>query len=151
MSYAGIVMGTAGLLLTITVAISNDVFQSTSQTPARSRTPARETLPDDAIYTQPTQQDDPQADSLIGRWRDDSPFAGSTITITRSNGQFSMRQEFQDGSTRTIELAERRSDSDQRFDPVTDTPSGDHYMIDSRGNLEIRDEDGLIATARKVD
>lgn len=87
---------------------------------------------------------------IIGRWLDESPFVGSRITIFRDEGRFFIEQIFKDGSSLKNEVVERKSSLGRRFDKV-DASTGDHWILDSKGNLQVRDNDGLIATAKKLE
>lgn len=88
---------------------------------------------------------------IIGRWLDESPFIGSRITIFREDGKLYIEQIFKDGSGGKKELIEKQSPLGRRFDTVTGSSAGDHWLLDSRGSLQIRDNEGLIATAKKID
>jgi len=48
-------------------------------------------------------------------------------------------------------LVARKSPLGQRFDKVADSTAGDHWILDSGGNLQLRDNEGLIATAKKIE
>ncbi|MHC5053659.1 MAG: hypothetical protein ACYTKD_02955 [Planctomycetota bacterium] len=87
---------------------------------------------------------------IIGRWLDESPYGGGRISIFRENGQLFMEQKFRDGSTLRNELAEKKTSLGRRFDAAEDASAGDHWLLVADGGLQIRDNDGLIATARRM-
>ncbi|MFH1374955.1 MAG: hypothetical protein ABII79_14320 [bacterium] len=88
---------------------------------------------------------------VIGRWLDESPYVGSRITIFREGGKLYIEQKFKDGSSLKMELLEKRSPLGRRFDKLEGSSTGDHWVIDSHGNLQMRDNDGLIETAKKIE
>ena len=88
---------------------------------------------------------------IIGNWLDESPGLPSKITIYFENGKYFMQNTYHDGSSSIQEIVKKSSAHGQRFERIKYSKSGDHYLIDSEGNLQIRDRDGLIATAYKVD
>ncbi len=93
----------------------------------------------------------PGGREIIGRWLDESPFMGSRITIFREQGKLFIEQTFKDGSSFKKELVERKDPLGRRFEKVEGSRAGDHWLIDSDGNLQIRDKDGLIGTAKKIE
>lgn len=99
------------------------------------------------LATEPT----PANREIIGRWLDESPYVGSRITIFREGGKLYIEQKFKDGSSHKIELFEKRSPLGRRFDKLEGSRFGDHWVLDSHGNLQMRDNDGLIATAKKIE
>lgn len=98
------------------------------------------------LVTQP----EPANRDMIGRWLDESPFMGSRITIFREKGKLFIEQTYKDGSGHKRELVERKSPLGRRFDAVEGSRNGDHWVLGSDGNLQVRDNDGLIATATKI-
>ena len=63
-----------------------------------------------------------------------------------------MTTKYKDGSggKKKQEIIESESILGRRFDKVGGSTSGDHWIIDASGNLQLRDNDGLISTAHKV-
>ncbi len=88
---------------------------------------------------------------IIGRWLDESPFLGSRITIFREDGKLFIEQMFKDGSTLKKEVVEKKTPLGRRFDKVEGSSAGDHWVLGSDGNLQVRDDDGLISTAKKLE
>lgn len=93
---------------------------------------------------------EPASREIIGQWLDESPFIGGRITIFREKEKLYIENAFKDGSRLTKELTEGKSPRGRRFDKVEGSSSGDHWVILPNGNLEVRDNDGPIATAKKV-
>jgi hypothetical protein len=96
-------------------------------------------------------QPEPANREIIGRWLDESPFVGSRITLFREEGKLFIEQMFKDGSSFKKKLVERKSPLGRRFDKVEGSRAGDHWVLGSSGNLQVRDNDGLIATAKKIE
>lgn len=88
---------------------------------------------------------------VIGRWVDTTPYGGGVITIFRKNGTFYLQQR---GNMDLDEkLAEKPSPLGRWFDIVGGSRVGDStvkWVIGSDGNLQIRDNQGLITTAKKL-
>ena len=94
----------------------------------------------------------PQKDGIIGSWEDYSnPVFSSTITILSEDGQLYLESKYGDGSVRRMKLVEKDSPLGRRFDPVPAFQLGDHWVIDSNGDLLIRDNSGTIFTAKKIE
>lgn len=87
---------------------------------------------------------------VIGNWLSEMAFAGGRITIYRKDGKLYMEHKFEDGSSLKREMREKSTPSGQRFDMMTGSSSGDHYVIDQQGNLQIRDSEGLISIANRI-
>ncbi|MFQ6009285.1 MAG: hypothetical protein ACE5K8_10100, partial [Candidatus Zixiibacteriota bacterium] len=62
-----------------------------------------------------------------------------------------IEQKFKDGSSLKEELLEKRSPLGRRFDKLEGSRSGDHWIIDTHGNLQVRDNEGLIVTEKKTE
>ena len=87
---------------------------------------------------------------VIGRWLDTRPFMGG-IALFREKEKLILETSFTDGSKNRKVVVEKPSPTGRRFDPVIDTSgTGDHYILDASGSLQIRDIQGLIATAKKL-
>lgn len=85
---------------------------------------------------------------VIGRWIDE--VMASRITIFKKGRLVYVEHLFKDGSTGEIEVFEEKIPRGQGFIPVKASATGDHWVIDSRGNLQLRDSEGLIRTAMKL-
>ena len=91
--------------------------------------------------------DDPSRE-VIGSWWDERPLIRNKMTFFRKNGKVYMENEMADGSgTRVVEIDERLTG--RRFFNIPD--NGDYWLVNSSGDLEWWDEDGLIFTSRKAD
>ena len=86
----------------------------------------------------------------IGRWLDESPFAGKRIVIYSANGKLFMESTYQDGSVGTEKITESQSPAGRRFDKSRGSSAGDHWLLDSDGKLRLRDDDGLISTSKPI-
>ena len=85
--------------------------------------------------------------SIVGNWLDETPFTlVRGMTIYREKGKLYMDQRFEDGSGGPVELVQIR----HRFKEKGKQDSEDYYVIDAHGNLQLRDQEGLITTAKKV-
>ena len=92
----------------------------------------------------------PEREEIVGRWLDEIPNASSSITIFHEGGKLYVEEKYADGGSRKKELVEKRSSLGRRFDEVGGaTEPGDHWILDSRGNLQLHDNDGLIRTAKR--
>jgi peptidoglycan hydrolase-like protein with peptidoglycan-binding domain len=88
-------------------------------------------------------------DDVIGSWIDDG-ILGRKITIFKGGGILRVHERFKDGGERTERLVERETASGLRYDFAEGSSTGDHYIINQSGALEIRDNEGLISVARKA-
>ena len=93
----------------------------------------------------------PSANRIIGRWLDDTPHTGSHITIFEKEHRLFIELKYQDGSIGESELRKKLSPLGRRFDSVEGSATRDHWVIDFQGDLLIRDNDGLVAKAKKID
>lgn len=93
------------------------------------------------------QPEDPSRD-VVGTWIDD--FLGTKMTIYRQQHQFFLEEKFKDGTALRQEVVETRSPLGRRFNETEEPAEGEYFIINQRGNLELRDNEGLIATARRV-
>ena len=87
---------------------------------------------------------------VIGEWENE--YEGglqSRIKIISEFGVVKLEETFRDGSTLTEPLVEVESDIGRRFDATKG--SGEYFVIDLMGNLEIWDCSGLISLARKIE
>lgn len=91
----------------------------------------------------------PMKSGVIGRWLDDG-IAGSRLVILRENNKLYLDRTYSEGGMSRVELRESKTASGRRFDKVDGSKWGDHYLINRTGDLEIRDDQGLIVTARKL-
>ena len=86
---------------------------------------------------------------VVGRWLAQSLLTARFI-IYLENGKPYMEQKLKDGSMLNKELVKKTSSRGQRFEEKEGSRFGEYYLIDRRGNLEVGDQDGLIATATKI-
>lgn len=98
------------------------------------------------LTKQPT---DPSRE-VLGRWLDERPFVGNMITIFRQAGNLFMENAFADGSSGKMEILARPSPFGKRFEDKDPNDFGEYFLIDSDGNLQLWDRDGLISTAKSI-
>ena len=98
----------------------------------------------------PAPQELSEPDGVVGRWRYDHA-VGYQIVIRRENGAFWRERIFDGVEPRRDELVEKPSPRGRRFQKKEGSPHGDHYVLLPDGNLEIRDEDGLVGVAKPAD
>ena len=86
---------------------------------------------------------------VIGQWRDHI-FSGTEarIVIISESGQLRMEHVFNDGGKLEDSLIEVQSSVGRRFDNADG--SGEYFVIDRRGNLEMWDIYGLVTTATRL-
>ncbi len=87
---------------------------------------------------------------IVGSWIDETPGVAGRITIFREARKLYIETRFKDGSNLKEELIEKKSGERRRFDKLEGSEFGDHWIIDSNGNLQVRDNEGLIRTALKA-
>ncbi len=99
------------------------------------------------------QKPDDSSRTIIGNWLDERPFVSNRTTIFQRNGKLYMENTFKDGSSGETELVEKKSSLGRRFEKAdgSGADSGDHWILDYDGNLQLRDSMGLISTAKKLD
>ena len=93
----------------------------------------------------------PAVREFIGSWLDEGRFFGGRIEIFLLDGKLYFQQKFRVGMSFETELVETESPLGRRFDSVEESTTGDHWVIDARGDLEMRDNDGLIRTAKRIE
>ena len=91
---------------------------------------------------------DRPSQTAIGKWLDEGLFG--VIRIYRETGTLYFEMNAKDGSSGRFEVVERSSSLGRRFEDRDGSDAGDHYVIDGRGNLQLRDREGLIRTAKRI-
>ena len=87
-------------------------------------------------------------ESLVGAWENNQVGFASTFVIHEAGGEVALEQIFPDGSARTIRLREESATGGRQFrDP--ENPFGEYWLV-RQGNLEARDAEGVIYTARPI-
>jgi hypothetical protein len=92
----------------------------------------------------------PSNQQLIGKWMDNFPGSSCVITIYRANGKLLMDRKFQDGSGGTTALVEKQSPLGRQFEDAEGSDTGDNFVLTPEGDLQLRDNTGLIDTAKPV-
>ena len=93
---------------------------------------------------------EPSSRDIVGRWLDEAPLVGGRITIFVEGKGLYLEQAYKDGSAGKQGLVEKMTPLGRRFDNVEGSSHGDHWVLGSDGNLQLRDNEGLIRTARKI-
>jgi len=95
----------------------------------------------------------PLGREILGSWLyAPIPSFRDWITIYREDDKLYISHKYHDGSVGQTEAKETATELGLRFDQINPrSDSGDHFIIDKRGNLQVRDREGLISTARKTD
>jgi hypothetical protein len=88
--------------------------------------------------------------TIVGKWLDETPFFGNITIIFHQNGKPFMKNIYNDGSSGLKKLIEKKSSRGRHFEEVGGSEYGDHYLLDSSGNLQLRDNMGLIRIAKKL-
>ncbi len=89
--------------------------------------------------------------NLIGRWIDDSPYAGKVITISRNANtlELSIKSSYKDGSEGSKKLIEKIVNGQKRWIEEGNV-FGEYYFLNNDGNLSIYDAEGLYKTLPKI-
>lgn len=87
---------------------------------------------------------------MIGKWIDETPGGGGLVSIYVEGGAIYLENSFSDGSNRKMEVVERQTNSGRRFDKKDGSSTGDHYIVRADGQLEVRDNQGLICRHRSA-
>jgi hypothetical protein len=93
----------------------------------------------------------PADQELVGIWLDETPFISRRIVIFKRDGRLFVEQIFKDGGHSEQEIVELEASQGRRFDAVEGSSTGDHWIIIPNGNLQLRDEEGLIMTAKNIE
>lgn len=87
---------------------------------------------------------------VLGAWLWESP-TKVWINLYRQGGKLYMEQKHSDGSSSNLEVVEEVLQSGHRLEERGGSSLGEYFLIDLLGNLQIRDREGLIATAKKIE
>ncbi len=87
---------------------------------------------------------------VLGCWLDLTPFAGGVLIVVARDGRMFVAQYINEGPPMITEVVEERSGKRRTLRTVGMKPSEpqDYWVINEAGELEIRDEAGIIATAK---
>ncbi len=88
---------------------------------------------------------------IIGAWLNEYVIC-CKITIYKHKGKLYMERKFVDGSLGSEEIVKKNSSlSGKCFEDKKGSAHGDYYRINNQGNLETRDNEGLISTSKKTE
>ena len=91
---------------------------------------------------------------ILGNWLDETPRMEKWVTLFEQDGTVFMERIYKDGSRipggkkEMIETFDLRG---RKFHRKEGRRFGEYCLIDSQGNLQIWDEEGIISTAKKTD
>jgi hypothetical protein len=94
----------------------------------------------------------PPGPDVVGRWIEDCNGGEGLYTIYRKSGVLylqTVRSRTSEGIIR--EMVEAGYPTGRRFERNEASRAGDHYLVNSNGDLEVRDNQGLISVCKKVD
>ena len=122
-----------------------------------SSCPGTDTNPSESPQTQtePASSEPPsgaqdETQDVLGRWvLEEGPFP-SRYVLLRKDDKLIMEQTFRDGSSQAMEMVEAKSPLGRRLDRVQTNVPEDYWVINENGDLELRDDEGLYLTARKI-
>jgi hypothetical protein len=83
----------------------------------------------------------------LGRWLDNRENWRNRIALLQCGQDLALHRVFFDGAVVRTAVRERRTAEGRRLQEDEVPVTGDYYLITKSGSLEIRDNDGLIATA----
>ncbi|MDP8201990.1 MAG: hypothetical protein P9M11_07600 [Candidatus Tenebribacter burtonii] len=86
---------------------------------------------------------------IIGIWLDEN--IPARLVLFRKNGKSFIETTYKDSSVGTYEMIEKNTSRGLRFDDKKGSAFGDHYLINKNGELELRDDEGLIYIINKSD
>ena len=86
---------------------------------------------------------------IIGIWLDEN--IPAKLVLFRKNGNSFIETTYKDDSVGTYEMIEKSTSRGLRFDNKKGSAFGDHYLINKNGELELRDDEGLIYIINKLD
>jgi hypothetical protein len=86
---------------------------------------------------------------IIGIWLDEN--IPAKLVLFRKNGKSFIETTYKDDSVGTYEMIEKNTSRGLRFDNKKGSAFGDHYLINKNGELELRDDEGLIYIINKLD
>lgn len=84
---------------------------------------------------------------LVGTWIDDTSFA-SVVTVYLDGDRLIMDRLYRQGGSFEIEIVATRVGNELRWEEKGGDELGHYYVINSAGNLEKRDDHGLLHRAR---
>jgi hypothetical protein len=86
---------------------------------------------------------------VLGRWKDWRRAIDATWMIYRENRKYWLKREFSDGTSDKKRLHVRHLGVQKTFEEV-DARYGEFLVVTEVGTLEVHDQEGLIATMRRV-
>jgi len=87
---------------------------------------------------------------VIGEWIDERSYCAAIMTIYEQSGAMYLEQHFKDGRTLKKRIKQQLSAVERYVEAAEQAISGDYFVIDADGDLELHDADGLITTVKKA-
>jgi len=92
----------------------------------------------------------PPGGDVVGRWLYDA-LGGRIYTIYRKNGVLYLESKGSPKGGSSDEIVEVEHPTGRRFKRKEISRGGDYYLINRKGDLEIRDDEGLSSVCKKVE
>ena len=86
--------------------------------------------------------------SVVGAWMREGIVSG-TVLLLRSNDRYELRWKYKDGSSSRSDVTVKDTPDGKRIDREN-AQNGEYYLINSQGDMESRDNDGLITVFKKI-
>ncbi len=90
-----------------------------------------------------------ESNTIVGAWFDRDA-GGGKMTIFNDGSSLFLEQNYPGGGIGKWKLEESEVNGLRRFDQVPPSGHGDHFIINSQGNLKIMDDQGLIKIVKKL-
>lgn len=88
------------------------------------------------------------ASKIIGKWRDNTPSAESSMVIYKENGKLKLKTTYYDGSSWIEEMVQKQSNNKTHYYYVDDS-RGEYFVVEKNGNLGMYSSDGKFGEAIK--
>lgn len=89
--------------------------------------------------------------NTVGNWLEERRGAAYRISIFSEADQLHMEQTFPDGSQGKYKLIEKSSPLGRRFEKMGRSFPGEHWILDSTGDLQLHGIEGHFSTASRLD
>lgn len=87
--------------------------------------------------------------NVVGVWVDESPYAGSVITLFRKDNTLHLARRFTDGSGFETKMIEDKVKGGTKLVEVGGNPHDEYYFLDNSGDLHAGGENGLFKKFKK--
>jgi sulfatase modifying factor 1 len=93
---------------------------------------------------------DDSSREVVGSWRELGNFR-CTLVISKKDSTYFLKTTYNDGSGNLVAVRETKGPQGQRFEKIPSNKSGDHFLLRPNGELEMRDDEGLIYKCIKLE